>query len=770
MIKEQLAGKKIAITGSTGFLGTALVEQLLRTIPNVKLVLLVRSSNRTASQRVKREILNNDAFDPLKKELGDEEFDRLAQEQIEAISADISLEDLGLDEKGKEALGGCDIVIHSAAAVSFDEPLDRAVEVNLMGPVRLVTLLKNLGIVPHLVMVSTCYVAGSRKGDAPEQALTQSPFYVPIDWNDEIHAARRTRSYVEDASRRPNNLEGFRGMARAELGAAGTPALSKKTEQLRQRWVKDQMVEAGRNRANSIGFPDAYAFTKAMSEQAVEESRDQIPLTIVRPSIIESSWKSPTSGWIRGFRMAEPIILNFGKGTLKEFPGIPEGIIDIIPVDLVSSAIIACAAQEPTADTTIYQVASGSCNPIRISKLADYVHKFFGENPIYDEKNQPIAPAKWRFPGRGRVESQLRRAQGLLGQAEQTLNKLPIRGNQAMAVADIQNRKNEIDKALEYVTLYGKYVECEALYSVDNLLSLWDSLPEEDKEIFSFDPRSIDWYEYVYNIHLPTVITKGRVKTSPSKSSTKSRSSRLRNQVLDSRRQLAVFDLENTLIASNVVSSWSYLATKRLPKAERAKLVTKTLAQAPSMLALDRKDRSDFLRSFYRRYAEAPITQIDDDSFEMFSEMILTKSFPAAIRRVREHRALGHRTLLITGALDFVVKPLQPLFDDIISATLSHDGNTYTGQMEQVPPIGETRAAVLRRFAEENNYDLSEAVAYADSASDLPMLEAVGFPVAVNPEPKLAALANRRGWLIENFEPVAGSPSKLLPLGSRVRR
>ena len=737
MIKEQLTGKKIAITGSTGFLGTALVEQLLRTIPDVKLVLLVRSSKRTASQRVKREILNNDAFGPLRKELGDEEFDRLTRDQIDAVSADIALDNLGLDEQGKETLKGCDIVIHSAAAVSFDEPLDRAVEVNLMGPVRLVALLKELNINPHLVMVSTCYVAGSRKGDAPEQALTSSPFYVPIDWNDEIHAARRTRSYVEDASRRPNNLESFRNSARAELGAAGTPALAKKTEQLRERWVKDQMVEAGRNRANSIGFPDAYAFTKAMSEQAVEETRSQIPLTIVRPSIIESSWKSPTSGWIRGFRMAEPIILNFGKGTLKEFPGIPEGIVDIIPVDLVSSAIIACAAQEPSSDTTIYQVASGSCNPIRTSKLADYVHKFFGENPIYDEKNQPIAPAKWRFPGRGRVESQLRRAQGLLGQAEQTLNKLPIRGRQAMIVADIQNRKDEIDKALEYVTLYGKYVECEALYSVDNLLTLWDSLSEEDKSVFLFDPRSIDWYEYVYNIHLPTVITKGRVKTSPSKSSAKSRSSRLRSQVLDSQRQLAVFDLENTLIASNVVSSWSYLATKRLPKAERVKLVTKTLAQAPSMLALDRKDRSDFLRSFYRRYAEAPVAQIDDDSFEMFSELILTKSFPAAIRRVREHRALGHRTVLITGALDFVVKPLQPLFDDIISATLSSDGNTYTGQMKQVPPIGETRAAVLRRFAEENNFDLSESVAYADSASDLPMLEAVGFPLVLREEGSL---------------------------------
>ena len=127
MIKEQLAGKKIAITGSTGFLGTALVEQLLRTIPDVKLVLLVRSSKRTASQRVKREILNNDAFDLLRTELGDEKFEQLSKNQIEAISADISIDDLGLDEKGKETLGGCDIVIHSAAAVSFDETLDRAV-------------------------------------------------------------------------------------------------------------------------------------------------------------------------------------------------------------------------------------------------------------------------------------------------------------------------------------------------------------------------------------------------------------------------------------------------------------------------------------------------------------------------------------------------------------------------------------------------------------------------------------------------------------------
>ncbi|GIS34667.1 MAG: hypothetical protein Ct9H90mP5_11160 [Acidimicrobiaceae bacterium] len=73
-----------------------------------------------------------------------------------------------------------------------------------------------------------------------------------------------------------------------------------------------------------------------------------------------------------------------------------------------------------------------------------------------------------------------------------------------------------------------------------------------------------------------------------------------------------------------------------------------------------------FSETFYRKYEGAPVLQIDEDSLEMFNEFILAKSFPAAIRRVREHRALGHRTLLITGALDFVVQPLKPLFDEII--------------------------------------------------------------------------------------------------------
>ena len=196
------------------------------------------------------------------------------------------------------------------------------------------------------------------------------------------------------------------------------------------------------------------------------------------------------------------------------------------------------------------------------------------------------------------------------------------------------------------------------------------------------------------------MVEHGRVRTTPGGRVGPDRETRLRGQVLSPDRQLAAFDLENTLIASNVVASYSWLATRRLPGDERLRFVARTLAEAPSLLALDRKDRSDFLRLFYRRYDNAPIDQIDEDADEMFSQLILAKSFPAAIRRVREHRRLGHRTVLITGALDFVVEPLRPLFDDIVCASLGRraDG-TYDGELTEVPPTGETRAQALMDFA-----------------------------------------------------------------------
>ena len=190
MIPEELAGRRIAITGSTGFLGTALVERLLRCAPDCELVLILRPGRRGADRRVERDILRNDAFERLRADLGADQYVKMADRRITAVAGDVTIDGLGLDEEGQIALASCDLVIHSAAAVSFDSPLDQAVEVNLLGPVRIVQTLAELGVAPHLVAVSTCYVAGSRRGAAPAAAVDASPVFVEAQY----------RRYRQDAT------------------------------------------------------------------------------------------------------------------------------------------------------------------------------------------------------------------------------------------------------------------------------------------------------------------------------------------------------------------------------------------------------------------------------------------------------------------------------------------------------------------------------------------------------------------------------------------
>ena len=766
VISEALSGKRIAITGSTGFLGTALVERLLRGVPDCELVLLVRPNRRNSAQRrVEREILRNDAFDTLRSQWGDE-FDAICEQRISVVSGDVTNEGLGLSEDDRHLFTSCDVVIHSAATVSFDSPLDSSIEINLLGPNRIIQLLKDMEVRPHLVAVSTCYVAGNRRGAANEELLAGTPFQVDVDWRAEVDAARRTRTDLDARSRIPEELSNFNKGAREELGAAGLPMLAAKTEQLRVAWVNDQMVEAGRSRATSLGWPDVYTYSKALGETALVELHDDIPVSIVRPSIIESAWSQPSPGWIRGFRMAEPLIVSFAKGELNTFPGYPEGIIDVIPVDMVAAAIIAVAAKGPADEPEVFQVASGSTNPLQFKKLLNTAMEWFGENPVYDANGHPTASTEWKYAGSSGLEEQLHRVVKAFDVAAKVINRLPIRGENSFTSKFAERRQN-LDQIKGYVDIYGAYGKCEALYGIERTLSLWNSLPLEDQEQFGFDPSVIDWHHYITEVHLPTVVIQARVKTTPEKRSGPSRSERLRTAVLDPDRHFAAFDLENTLIASNVVESYAWLATRHLSPKKRFEFALRTLTETPGLWRRDKRDRTDFLRYFYQRYKGAPLKQLERDAAEMLSDLILIKSFPAGLRRVRAHRAAGHQTVLITGALDIAVEPLRPLFDHIIAAKIDRKDGKLTGEMLDVPPTGEVRAQLMVDWAEENGLDPQQGVAYADSASDLPMLEAVGYPVAVNPETRLVTIAERRGWLTENWPKTAGAPKPLLPMGQR---
>ena len=780
-VRDALSGRRFFITGATGFLGTALVERILRSVPDSQVVLLIRPGRRsTAMQRATKEIIKNDCFDRLREELGDR-FEAEVAARVVAVAGDVTTDGLGLDDAGRQLLSECDIVVHSAAAVSFDSPLDTAVEVNLLGPSRVAAAVVEArqfaaeqgrtGPV-HYLPVSTAYVAGTHQGEAKEELLDGNRFTVDVDWRDEVDAARRQRADLDAASRLPERLDGFAKKARGELGGAGLHLLAERAERIREDWVKSEMVRVGQARAQSLGWPDAYPYTKALGERAlVAQFGDTVPLTVIRPSIIESALAEPRPGWIRGFRMAEPIIISYARGLLREFPGVPEGVTDVIPVDLVVAAIIAVAGEALLADPdqyagpTVYHVASGVRNPFRYGHLVELVTGWFTEHPLYDSDGQPIVVPEWSFPGRGRVQRQLARASRAMDLAERVVGSLPIRGRQAAWMAALEEQHLLADRALGYVELYGAYTETEARYRVDRLLALWERMDEDDRSVFCLDPAAVDWDSYVRDVHLPSVIEHARVRTSPTRSTKPNRSERALRAILSPDRHLAAFDLENTLIASNVVDSYAWLASRHLPPAARAAFVADLVREAPSLLLLDRRDRGDFLRSFYRRYEGAPADRLRDDGWELFHTLLLAKSFPSGLARVRRHRALGHRTLLITGALDLVVEPLRPLFDDIVCARLGEVDGRFTGRLVELPPIGEARALVLADYAEAEGLRLEESMAYADSASDLPMLEAVGFPVAVNPEAKLAAIARRRGWHVEQWHKAEGGSPPLLPLG-----
>jgi HAD superfamily hydrolase (TIGR01490 family) len=195
--------------------------------------------------------------------------------------------------------------------------------------------------------------------------------------------------------------------------------------------------------------------------------------------------------------------------------------------------------------------------------------------------------------------------------------------------------------------------------------------------------------------------------------------------------------------------------------------VASVARKMPAYLSAERRDRGEFLRGFYRRYEGASVEELRRIVDEQVAEIVLQRISPPAIRRIREHRRAGHRTVLITGALDVFVQPLAPLFDEIVAARLDVVDGRYTGYLEKPPLVGEARAAWLRQYAAAQKANLQQSYAYADSHTDLPLLRAVGNPVAVNPDVALFRVAKKRRWPVEEWHAMKGTPKVMLPEPAR---
>jgi alcohol-forming fatty acyl-CoA reductase len=765
-IAERLAGKRLLITGASGFVGKAALAACLRELPELEevRVLLRARDDQDAERRLREQVLSSVAFGATATGDGrpvDAHDDgrpavdsALGEGRLTAVAGDLTAERLGREDLGP--FGGVDAVIHCAASVSFEQPLDEMLELNLGGPLRLVEALDEAGSEPHFVHVSTAYAAGARSGLVLERPSGTMPAEPDVDTDAELAAARAWRGQIEAESRLPEHQQRFVRDARQEVGPAGAPAIGARAERARRTWVEDQLTQRGRERCRALGWSDAYTLSKALAERALLDRAGPgkpVPLlTIVRPTIIESALRHPFPGWLEGIKVADPLFLAYGSGVLRRFPGNPSARLDLVPVDLVANACIVAAAHPPPKGVRTIAIASGARRPLLLEETARLAGEYFREHPLPDDDGLPIEIAELRFTSRRRALGALDRGQRAVAAARGLLDRVAVpRADQAER--RLHRERRQLERLQRLAEIYGTYGELDCMFDDRHAGELLDELAPEDRARFDFDTGAMDWPSYLKEVHLPAVrrLVDGSSRPAPRRASSSE------GALADGPPALALFDIEGVVLDANVAQFYAWLRTRTMPAPDRAVWLAGLATRAPGYLVADRRSRVGFNRRFYREYRGLPAADLRDHARSALSEFILPRVRHAAIRRIRGHRRRGDRVVLVTGALDFLVEPLRHLADDLVAARLVERAGAFTGELAEPPLSADGRASLVARLAAEHEVELADCYAYGDSISDLPLLEAVGRPAAVNPDFRLAREARRRGWPVLEWKAEPGA-------------
>ncbi|GEO97428.1 HAD-IB family hydrolase [Kocuria turfanensis] len=744
---------RVLLTGATGFLGQAVLERLLSAHDGVHVTAVVRPKGSTSGAQRLRQLLRKPAFRTWRESMG-ERAEQVFAERTAVLEGDLSAL--------AEITEPFDVVIHSASTVSFDPPIHEAFSTNVGGAIGLYDALLSSGQDPHVIHVSTCYVGGIAKGLRPE-----APVDHDVDWAAEFDAALRAREEADMASRTPERLQALIDDATAGHGKEGPKSVARAAEAAREEWVRTRLVEYGRTRAQSLGWTDIYTFTKALGERVAEQKWAGAGhrLSVVRPSIIESALRHPYPGWIDGYKVADPLIMAYAKGALPEFPGLPDSVLDVIPVDFVVNAIVALAvgghrdasgtptpAGAEAPEPGFYQVCSGASNPLPFHQMYENVLAFFTAHPIQDDEGNPIRVPEWKFPANNAVERSLAVKEKLSAVGGKLTAALPATSRTREWANSMHKMQSGLGSLRTYVDLYQSYTRTEMIFDDARTRQLNDSLPAGTPEDRTFDVRSIDWADYWQNVHLPalTEMTKayGRLRAASRRRNAPRRTLREGTDVL------AVFDLEGTVLNSTVIHQYLQLRRRTLGLAKWPAEAVDLVSSAPTYLKAEKRDRGEFIRAFMRRYEGVPARTVRDQVAGPLGRDMRRLLRPGALARIEEHRAAGHRTVLVTGSIDLLVEPLAHLFDEVVAGRMDERDGVMTGYLATPPLVDEARAQWLKKYAEQGGYDLTRSYGYGDSHADASWLVLMGHPYTVNPDLPLYRLAKKNHWPIEDWKTV----------------
>jgi len=508
-VRRALSGKHILLVGVTGFIGKVWMVDLLEQVPEIgKITLLIRRNRTTTAQRRFEKIVEESpTLDGLQKTYGPR-LGEFLREKVDVVEGDVSLRGLGLNPEVRVRLArSLDLLVNSAGLTDFNPDLREALSSNVESAEHLLDFLRSTDHAA-LMHLSTCYVVGMRDGRVPEE-LSENYTPTSIKNFDAEHEIASLREMIQRIEERAESSELDRALRRQALGRGADESkvasgeLDGVVKRNRVRWTRNKLVRVGMKRAQYLGWPNTYTFTKSLGESVLARRGKDLPIAVVRPSIVESSTHSPFSGWNEGVNTSGPLSYLLGT-NFRQLPTNAKKCLDIIPVDMVcrGMSLIAAALIERKA-ARMYQLATSGVNPcdmgrsIELTGLAHRKHYRTqqGIEHWLKVKFETIPVSKQRYE-RLSIPMQKAVVSGINRFAEKLSIKKP----------PLAKAERDLTRAEKLIELYEPFIlHNEHVFACENARLLSAALPPDERTIFSFAPESIDWWEYWINIHVPAL-------------------------------------------------------------------------------------------------------------------------------------------------------------------------------------------------------------------------------------------------------------------------